>query len=40
MFQGSLKKVADMGYKYLELAKYADGKFYGYGASGIQKNCE
>jgi sugar phosphate isomerase/epimerase len=26
---GSLKKVADMGYKYLELAKYADGKFYG-----------
>lgn len=27
--QGSLKKVADMGYKYLELAKYADGKFYG-----------
>jgi sugar phosphate isomerase/epimerase len=27
--EGSLKKVADMGYKYLELAKYADGKFYG-----------
>ena len=27
---GSLKKVADLGYKYLELAKYADGKFYGY----------
>ena len=26
---GSLKKVADMGYKYLELAKYAEGKFYG-----------
>jgi sugar phosphate isomerase/epimerase len=26
---GSLKKVADMGYKYLELAKYTDGKFYG-----------
>jgi sugar phosphate isomerase/epimerase len=27
--QGSLKKVSDMGYKYLELASYADGKFYG-----------
>jgi len=27
---GSLKKVSDMGYKYLELAGYADGKFYGY----------
>jgi sugar phosphate isomerase/epimerase len=26
---GSLKRVADMGYKYLELASYADGKFYG-----------
>lgn len=27
---GSLKKVADIGYKYLELASYSDGKFYGY----------
>ena len=27
--KGSLKKVADMGFKYLELAKYANGKFYG-----------
>lgn len=27
--EGSLKKVADMGYKYVELAGYADGKFYG-----------
>ena len=27
---GSLKKVSDAGYKYLELAGYADGKFYGY----------
>jgi len=26
---GSLKKVADIGYRYLELASYADGKFYG-----------
>jgi len=27
---GSLKKVAEIGYKYMELAGYADGKFYGY----------
>ena len=27
---GSLKKVSDMGYKYLELADYNNGKFYGY----------
>ena len=27
---GSLKKVSDIGYKYLELADYADRKFYGY----------
>lgn len=27
---GSLKQVADDGYKYVELASYADGKFYGY----------
>ena len=27
---GSLKKVSDTGYKYLELANYAKGKFYGY----------
>jgi len=26
---GSLKKVAELGYKYVELASYADGKFYG-----------
>jgi sugar phosphate isomerase/epimerase len=26
---GSLKKVSDIGYKYLELAGYGDGKFYG-----------
>lgn len=26
---GTLKKVAEMGYKYLELAGYGDGKFYG-----------
>lgn len=27
---GSLKKVSDLGYKYLEMAGYSDGKFYGY----------
>ena len=27
---GSLKKVSDIGYKYLEMADYANGKFYGY----------
>ena len=27
---GSLKKVSDIGYKYIELAGYADGMFYGY----------
>lgn len=26
---GSLKKVSDAGYKYVELASYSDGKFYG-----------
>jgi sugar phosphate isomerase/epimerase len=26
---GSLKKVADLGFRYLELASYANGKFYG-----------
>ena len=26
---GSLKKVSDIGYKYLELANYENGKFYG-----------
>ena len=27
---GSLKKVSDIGYRYVELADYANGKFYGY----------
>jgi len=34
---GSLKKVADIGYKYLELAGYADGKFYGYPPAEFRK---
>ena len=27
---GSLKKVSDIGYKFMELANYSNGKFYGY----------
>jgi sugar phosphate isomerase/epimerase len=34
---GSLQKVADAGYKYLELASYADGKFYGYQPAEFKK---
>ncbi len=37
---GSLKKVADMGYKYMELAGYADGKFYGYSPADFRKLVE
>jgi sugar phosphate isomerase/epimerase len=34
---GSLQKVAQTGYKYLELAGYADGKFYGYEPAAFKK---
>ncbi|MEI6048402.1 MAG: sugar phosphate isomerase/epimerase [Bacteroidota bacterium] len=34
---GSLKKVSEAGYKYVELASYADGKFYGYDPSEFKK---
>ncbi|MBN1788892.1 MAG: sugar phosphate isomerase/epimerase [Bacteroidales bacterium] len=34
---GSLKKVSDTGYKYLELAGYADGKFYGMEPADFKK---
>ena len=34
---GSLQKVADAGYKYIELASYADGKFYGYEPAEFKK---
>jgi sugar phosphate isomerase/epimerase len=34
---GSLKKVSDAGYKYLELAGYADSKFYGYEPADFKK---
>jgi sugar phosphate isomerase/epimerase len=34
---GSLKKVSDTGYKYVELADYSNGKFYGYEPSEFRK---
>jgi len=34
---GSLKKVSDIGYKYIELANYADRKFYGYDPPEFKK---
>jgi sugar phosphate isomerase/epimerase len=34
---GSLKKVSDIGYKYLELAGYANSKFYGYEPADFKK---
>ncbi len=34
---GTLKKVSDIGYKYVELASYANGKFYGYSPSEFKK---
>jgi sugar phosphate isomerase/epimerase len=34
---GSLKKVSDLGYKYVELASYSDGKFYGHAPREFKK---
>jgi sugar phosphate isomerase/epimerase len=34
---GSLKKVSDLGYKYLEMAGYSGGKFYGYAPAEFLK---
>ncbi len=34
---GSLKKVSDLGYSFVELAGYADGKFYGYEPAEFNK---
>jgi len=34
---GSLKKVAEMGYKYVEHANYVDGKFYGFAPAEFRK---
>jgi len=37
---GSLKKVSEMGYKYLEMAGYSNGKFYGMEPKEFQKVVE
>ncbi|MFN8240896.1 MAG: TIM barrel protein [Bacteroidales bacterium] len=37
---GSLKKVSELGYKYLELAGYADGKFYNMAPAEFKKLVE
>ena len=34
---GTLKKLADMGYKNVEHANYVDGKFYGYAPTEFKK---
>ncbi|MEN8228758.1 MAG: sugar phosphate isomerase/epimerase [Bacteroidota bacterium] len=34
---GSLKKVSDLGYKYVELASYSEGKFYGHAPAEFRK---
>lgn len=34
---GSLKKVSDLGYKYVELASYNDGRFYGHEPAEFKK---
>jgi sugar phosphate isomerase/epimerase len=34
---GSLKKISELGYKNVELANYADGKFYGYEPAEFKK---
>jgi sugar phosphate isomerase/epimerase len=34
---GSLKMVSDIGYKYLEMADYSNGKFYGYVPTDFKK---
>ena len=35
--RGSLKKVSDIGYKYMELADYSNRKFYGYSPAEFKK---
>ncbi|WP_347839713.1 sugar phosphate isomerase/epimerase [uncultured Draconibacterium sp.] len=37
---GSLKKIADMGYKFVEMAGYANGKFYGMAPAEFKKAVE
>lgn len=38
--KASLKKIADIGYKKLELAGYAEGKFYGFEPKEFRKICD
>ena len=38
--KGTLQKLSDLGYKNLELANYADGKFYGYAPGEFKKMVE
>ena len=35
--RGTLKKVSDIGYKYMELADFSKGRFYGYSPSEFKK---
>lgn len=37
---GSLKKISDLGYKYVEPASYTNGKFYGYPPAEFKKMVE
>ncbi len=37
---GSLKKVSELGYRFVELASYSDGKFYGYSPKEFRKMVE
>ena len=37
---GSLKKMADMGYKFVEMASYSNGQFYGMAPKEFQKMVE
>ncbi|MCK3683922.1 TIM barrel protein [Maribellus sp. YY47] len=37
---GALKKMSDLGYKYVEMASYSDGKFYGMAPKEFQKIVE
>lgn len=34
---GTLKQLAEMGYRYVEHASYTDRKFYGYSANEFKK---
>jgi sugar phosphate isomerase/epimerase len=38
--KGSLQKLSELGFKYLELASYADGKFYGFAPAEFKKMAD